>query len=72
MVRKASSGQEAEQPEGRLVVTGKAPSFSEGSWMNFHFSNYLSSCAKLNIRYNFSLCNSEARKSMRLKRSENT
>ena len=42
MVRRALSGQEAEQPGGRLV-TGKAPSFSEGSWIDLYFSNYLKS-----------------------------
>ena len=38
VVRRAPGGLEAELPGGRLV-TGKAPSFSEGSWMDLHFSN---------------------------------
>ena len=42
MVRRATSGQETEQPEGNLV-TGMAPSFSEavGSWVDLRLGNYM-------------------------------
>ena len=62
MVRRAWSGQETENPEGRQLAV-RAPIFSDGSWTDLHLSNDLRSWSKLNIKCQFSLssmvnCNS--------------